>query len=342
MGPCQDNKTEDAAVNCCAIENEGLSLSEEINRLYRHNFLMREGEKASPEESHPSRDDARATKIIQETLEFDEESGHYRCGLPWKNGRQGAASKFNVEVSRRNAIDWLVKEGTKLRKDPQRCAGVWSSMNEIIGEGHAKRVDNPEVPPGTPLLYLPIHIVTQKPGKCRVCQDGAAKCHGVCLNDELLAGPDLLNRLVGILLRFRRHKVALSANIKGFFHQVYMRKDDSPAFRFYWFEDETMESLVEYEMVVHLFGAKSSQFVATYVLRYHGKKISGEVEPEVVHAIMKAFYVDDFLKSYPTVEEARKVRIALMAALGSQGFDLTKWRCTHPSALEEAKTLLFA
>jgi hypothetical protein len=53
------------------VENEGLSLSEEINRLYRHDFLMREGEKASPEESHPSRDDARATKIIQETLEFE-------------------------------------------------------------------------------------------------------------------------------------------------------------------------------------------------------------------------------------------------------------------------------
>ena len=144
---------------------------------------MRDGEKASPEESHPSRDDARAIKILQDTLEFDEKSGHYRCGLPWKNGRQGAASRFNAEASKKNAIDRLVKEASKMRKDPQRRAGVWSSMGEIIGEGHAKRVDNPNVPPGTPLLYLPIHIATGKPGKWRVCQDGAAKCHGVCLND---------------------------------------------------------------------------------------------------------------------------------------------------------------
>ena len=81
---------------------------------------------------------------------------------------------------------------------------------------------------------------------------------GVCQNDEFLSGPDLLNRLVGVLLRFRRPQVAISADIKGFFHQVYVDKRDSPAFRFFWYEDEEMKVMIELEMVVHLFGTKSS------------------------------------------------------------------------------------
>ena len=336
IGPCVDDETEGAAVNCCAVENEELPLREEINRMFRYDFVMREGEKASPEESHPSRDDDRAVEMIKDTLKFDEDLGHYRCGLPWKNGRKVAASRFDAEASHRNARNRLVKEAAKMHKDPVRRAGVWSAMNEIIGEGHARRVLDPDVAPGTPLLYLPLHIVNQKPGKWRVCQDGAAKCHGVCLNDELLAGPDLLNRLVGVILRFRLHEVALSADIKGFFHQIYVTEDDSPAFRFCWFEDEAMKNIIDMEMVVHLFGAKSSANVSTYVLRHHGKEMSGTIDPEVVYAILKAFYVDDFLSSYPSVEKARRLRIALTAALKAGGFDLTKWRSTHPDALEDS------
>ena len=137
-----------------------------------------------------------------------------------------------------------------MRREPDRKEGVWKQMREMIAKGHAKRIDNPEVPEGVPRFYLPLHIVTNKPGKFRVCQDGAAKVKGVCLNDELLSGPDLLNRLVGVLLRFRRHPVAMSADIKGFFHQVYVDENDSPAFRFFWCEDEEMTPLRHYEGIL--------------------------------------------------------------------------------------------
>ena len=335
IGPCIEEEVEDAALNCCNVEEA--PLSEEISRLFRYDFTMREGEKASPEENHPSRDDERAAQMIKETLRFDKDVGHYRCGLPWKNGRSVAASRFNAKASRRNALNRLMKEATKMRKDPVRREGVWNTMREMISDGHAKRVVDTDGPPGAPILYLPLHIVTQKPGKWRVCQDGAAKCYGVCLNDELLTGPDLLNRLVGVMMRFRLHEVALSADIKGFFHQIYVTENDSPAFRFLWFEDETMENVIDMEAVVHLFGAKSSSNVSTYVLRHHGGEISGTVSPEVVAAVLKAFYVDDFLGSYTSVEKARMIRIALTQALKDGGFDLTKWRSTHPEALEEAK-----
>jgi hypothetical protein len=96
-------------------------------------------------------------------------------------------------------------------------SAVFELVKGIIDDGHAKLVDNPDVPPGTPLFYLPIHVDKKKYPKYRICQDGAAKVRGRSLNDELLAGPDLLNSLVGVFQKFRQNPIAVTADVKGFF-----------------------------------------------------------------------------------------------------------------------------
>jgi hypothetical protein len=81
---------------------------------------------------------------------------------------------------------------------------------------------------------------------------------------ELLAGPDLLNSLVGVLQKFRQNPIAVTADIKGFFHQIFVDENDSAVFRFFWFEDETMKTWAEHEMIVHTFGAKPSPCISTF------------------------------------------------------------------------------
>ena len=85
-----------------------------------------------------------------------------------------------------------------------------------------------------------------------------------------------------------------------------------------------------------MFGAKSSPAVATFILKYHGEQISGEFCEETVLAILKAFYVDDLLACYPTVEKARQVREELQEALRRGGFELAKWKSTHQGVLDAA------
>ena len=62
--------------------------------------------------------------------------------------------------------------------------------------------------------FLPHHPVLNpnKPGKVRMVMGARAKYNGVSLNDELLVGPDLLNNLCGVLLRFREERVAIAAD----------------------------------------------------------------------------------------------------------------------------------
>ena len=96
--------------------------------------------------------------------------------------------------------------------------------------------------------------------------DAAAKSDGVSLNSKLLTGPDLLNSLVGVLLRFREGKVAIGADIEAMFHQCLISDDDQPALRFLWRQLDSDRSPDVYQMLVMIFGA-SSPCTANYILR---------------------------------------------------------------------------
>ena len=70
--------------------------------------------------------------------------------------------------------------------------------------------------------YLPHHPVLNpnKSDKVRRVYNAASKYKKVCLNDKLLAGPDLLHGLIGTIFRFRQGPIALTADIESLFLQV--------------------------------------------------------------------------------------------------------------------------
>ena len=89
--------------------------------------------------------------------------------------------------------------------------------------GHACEVTDEEMratpppPPPQETFYMPMHAVTKESSsstKLRVVFDGSAKSSsGSSLNDILEVGPTLHPTLQDIILRFRTHRVAVSADI---------------------------------------------------------------------------------------------------------------------------------
>jgi hypothetical protein len=100
----------------------------------------------------------------------------------------------------------------------------------------------------------------------RVVFDAASTFNDTSLNDQLLQGPDLMNNLVGVLIRFRQFAVALIADIEAMFHQVKVQPEDCDALRFLLWNDDCQKPLEEYKMLVHIFGAKSSPCCANKAL----------------------------------------------------------------------------
>ena len=81
--------------------------------------MYRPGEEMRSEMKHPSIQDKFAMEQIEKSVRFDEESGHYSCGLPWVNGRAAAAENLDAKGSRWNAMDRLMKLGKRLAKDQE-------------------------------------------------------------------------------------------------------------------------------------------------------------------------------------------------------------------------------
>ena len=74
--------------------------------------------------------------------------------------------------------------------------------------------------------------------------------------------------LVGVLIRFRKEVVAVQADIASMFYQVLVPNNQQKFLRFvYWPDGDLTRDLEDYQMCVHLFGAKSSTSCCIYALR---------------------------------------------------------------------------
>lgn len=157
--------------------------------------------------------------------------------------------------------------------------------------------------------------------------DAAAKHDGVSLNDKLHTGPDLLNSLVGVLLRFREQRVGLAADIEAMFHQVQIIEEDQPAMRFLWRNTELERPPDVYQMLVMIFWGASSPCIANYVLRKPALENRQDVAffVDTIRSVKKNFYMDDPLKSVCDETTAVQMVREITSLLARGGFRLTKW-----------------
>ena len=131
----------------------------------------------------------------------------------------------------------------------------------------------------------------------RIVFDAAGDNDRMSLNKVLLTGPDLLNNLVGVLLRLRNHKFAIAADIEAMYHQVRASKSDTNTLRFFWQDDLTQDVPEIYQIVVHIFGGKDSPCCANYTLNKTERDNFEEYDASTIESVLKSFYKDDFLTS---------------------------------------------
>lgn len=176
------------------------------------------------------------------------------------------------------------------------------------------------------IWYLPHFPVKYplKPGKIRVVFDAAAQSHGISLNDNLLTGPDLLKLLPGVLFRFRQGPIGFIGDIKEMFHRIMIQESDVKCQKILWRGRERNVEPDEYEMPVMMFGASCSPSSAIYIKNRNAKQFEKEY-PEVVNAIINKHYMDDYLDSKFSIEEAIKIIYEVIHIHSKGSFEIRNW-----------------
>ena len=281
--------------------------------------------------------DARALEILEETTYHD--GNRYHVGMLWT---EADSSLPNNSFS---ALVQLKSLERRLDKDPELKQLYAKTIQDDFNKNYITKVDKSDCFKGyhPREWYLPQHPVVHphKPGKVRRVLNGAAKFQGQSLNNALLTGPDMLTSLIHILIRFRKHKYAVSVDIEGMFLQAGVIPKDQPSLRFLWREDSAAEIAV-YQYVRHIFGSKDSPTCANYAPKRTGSD-NQDTFPEAAKSVHRNFYMDDYLESSPTVEEASNKAKDLVTLLAKGGFNLTKFvsNINHlPAELQQSGELV--
>ena len=134
-----------------------------------------------------------------------------------------------------------------------------------------------------------------KPDKVRRVCNAASKFGGVSFNNNLMAGPDILQSMIGFIFRFREKQIALTADVEAMFLQLKAPPTDCKVLQFLWRENHT-DPISVYEYGRHIFGAKSSPTCVNYDLQQVGRDCGGD-NGMVASLINRNFHMDDFGKS---------------------------------------------
>ena len=96
---------------------------------------------------------------------------------------------------------------------------------------YAELVPSKEIHVAEHIWYLPHHAVfnPNKPDKLRVVFDCASRYAGKSLNEHCLQGPDLVNKLLFVLLQFHIHGYSVQVDIGAMYSQVSISPHDHDA-----------------------------------------------------------------------------------------------------------------
>lgn len=289
------------------------------------------GLKKTMEEAHEE-----VKAFFKETISSNHE-GRYVVNMPWKEGHPPLSD--NLAIAKRRLENTIKKLKVNRKYD---------SYSEILREWVAadiiEVVGSPERT--SPVHYLPHRAVIKESSattKIRPVFDASAHEKGEpSLNDCLHPGPNLIELIPSLLLRFRLEKIGVVADIAKAFLQIELHESNRDFLRFLWQDEDGREIVYRHKRVV--FGVCCSPYLLGMTINYHLEKVAAQ-EPclyssSTLNRLQSSFYVDNCVTS---VKDAAELSIFIREAtsvMAEGKFDLRGWEHNLISVQETPTSVL--
>lgn len=326
QGPTGLSQTSVSTPQCLHITTttQNTELFRNVERLWQIDTLPYTNEKSATRSKH----DQYALSLLQSDTTKVEVNGVMRYATPLLRRPNAELLKSPKEAVMAN----LRSTERKLAKDHKKAEAYCLEMRRLQEAGYVAEISTEEAEESRESWYIPHHMVTHN-GKDRIVFNCSYSYQGQALNDILLPGPILGPSLLGVLLRFREHPVAISGDVKGMFHQVRLLPTDKSVVRFLWRDMQRSNQPKIYEWQVLPFGTTCSPCCAIYALQMIAQTHS-DGDPVLESTVKGSFYVDNCLHSLQTVAEARALVDNLRQLLLTCGFELRQWASNKPEVIQ--------
>ena len=263
---------------------------------------------------------------FEQNIGYNMKTGRYKVNLAWKENPPVLANTFRLAKSRLLGLEKRLERKAELK------AGYDGALQEMVINGHVVDVD-PNSKPEGPVCYLPHHPQVREgrtTTKIRPVFDASGRgSNGISLNDCLDSGPNLNPTAMELLIRFRRWRYALSADIQKAFLQVELDGRDQDVHRFLWRVNDCVRIM---KFVRVTFGIKCSPFLLAATIRHHLSLCQPSV---VITELTDNMYVDDFLSGADTEAGAHELSIEAKKVMKSAGMILAIWTCNEATVIED-------
>ena len=271
-------------------------------------------------------DDVKSLSHYESTVKHDGE--RYWVELPFKTNHPSLPNNFKL------ALGQMYSQRKKFLEKPDLLNCYNRVIKEQLSLGFIEEVKNPVVGPST--HYLPHHGVAKASvtTPLRVVYNCSAKIgkFSASLNDCLMKGPSLTEKLQDVLIKFRTKKYAYVADIEKAFLQVGLQEHHRDYTRFLWprdpFDDDS--EIVTYRFRAVLFGANCSPFLLQMTLNHHFQ----HSESPYAGVLSSSFYVDNLQGVSNSEMEMLNIYKEANSELKKAGMTLNQWNSNSPALKE--------
>ena len=242
-------------------------------------------------------------KHFQDTNEFNKVTGRYNVRLSWKDNKQNLPTNFTLARKRLGNLQHTLKG-----KHPELIYKYNEQLLNQLKRGFIEQVLDPNIHQG--VMHYMSHFPVFKESNTtamRIVYDASAKISSkaLSLDDCLHTEPNLIQRLQNMLLAFRSHKIAFTADIEKAFLQIEHNTQDRDASRFPWLKDvdksaNNPNNLVVYRFCSLLFGAAPSPYLLNATIQHHLTKQDDWISED----LQRSIYMDNVVTGTDTEPEA--------------------------------------
>ena len=259
-------------------------------------------------------------KIIESSCQKN--GNQWVVSYPWK--RDPALLPDNKS----QAIKKLEATERRLMKNPEHAQAYDKQMVEMNEMAFSRKLSKQELEGYRgPVHYISHHEVLRPESKStpvRIVFNSSAVFRGHRLNDYWMKGPDLLNDLFGVVLRFRENEIAFIGDMSKMYLRIRIPEADQHVHRFLWRNLQTDREPDVYVKTVLSFGDKPAPAMAQIALRKTADE-AREDFPEAAQVLKDKTYMDDICDSVCTEEEARELTKCIDSVLETGGFKVKGW-----------------
>ena len=198
-------------------------------------------------------------------MEYDKKGERWIAEYPWIKDPK------NLPHNKRVAIAKLITTEKRLARNAKHAEIYNQQIQDMVNRNVACKLTEEEFKTyRRPFHYISHHEVLKPDSKTtpvRIVFNSSVNYMGHVLNEYWAKGPDLLNNLLGILIRFRENEVAFIGDVRKMYHTVHTKEIDQHTHRFLWRNMDVMKHPDTYVIQRVSFGDKPSGAIATIAMR---------------------------------------------------------------------------